>query len=108
MMTINSIQHALHPNSNPIDTTQPPKRSTDLWFDDGNIVLCVGNTLFRVHRSVLCANSPIFKDMFSLPSSQPQNGEETIEGCSVVNLLDNEDDWTCILMAFYSAGYVHI
>lgn len=43
------------------------------WYDDGNIVLQAELKQFRIHRSILSANSVIFKDMFSL--AQP-----TVEG----------------------------
>lgn len=41
-----------------------------MWLDDGNIILHVENTQFRVHRSVLAMNSMVFQDMFGIP--QPQ------------------------------------
>jgi hypothetical protein len=53
----------------------PPKWASDLWFDDGSIILQVETTQFRVHRTVLSTNSGIFRDMLSVP--QPV-GEEVI------------------------------
>jgi hypothetical protein len=34
-----------------------PVRSTDVWYDDGTLVLCAEDTLFRVYRGVLAAQS---------------------------------------------------
>ena len=39
-----------------------PKRS-EIWFEDGNIVLEAEGTQFRVHRGILSLNSPIFNTM---------------------------------------------
>jgi BTB/POZ domain len=41
-----------------------PNRSIDCWFPDGNVVLQVESTLFRVHRSILSMHSEVFHGMF--------------------------------------------
>jgi BTB/POZ domain len=87
-------------------TLQPlshPKRADGLWFDDGSIVLQAGTTQFRVHRSVLSANSAVFRDMFSVP--QAAKGDEVVEGCYVVRLSDSAEDWIYVLRAFYDFRY---
>ena len=43
----------------------PSVRRSDLWKEDGNVVLQAGNTQFRVHRSMLADHSPVFKDIFA-------------------------------------------
>jgi hypothetical protein len=64
------------------------------WFDDGSVVLEAERTQFRVYRGILCANSVIFKDMFSL--CQP--GEEgEVEGCPLVHLSDSAKDVQIVL-----------
>ncbi|KAI0324294.1 hypothetical protein GY45DRAFT_1263095, partial [Cubamyces sp. BRFM 1775] len=35
-----------------------------LYFDDGNVILAAGRTLFCVHRSLLSKHSPVFQDLF--------------------------------------------
>lgn len=47
-------------------------RHPTLWLDDGNVVLVVENTGFRVHRGILSKHSDVFRDMFSVP--QPPAG----------------------------------
>ncbi|KAL1756162.1 hypothetical protein FB107DRAFT_290290 [Schizophyllum commune] len=65
----------------------PPAKRSDIWFDDGNIILQAENLQFRVHRSLLARHSPVFKDIFGIP--QPANTSEVlIEGCPVVHLTD--------------------
>ncbi|CCM06578.1 uncharacterized protein FIBRA_08856 [Fibroporia radiculosa] len=52
----------------PCSDLQPDK---EFWFEDGNIVLGVETTAFRVHRSLLSRSSDVFRDMFDIP--QPEN-----------------------------------
>ncbi len=35
-----------------------------LYFDDGNVILTTGRTLFCVHRSLLSKHSPVFRELF--------------------------------------------
>ncbi|KIM38500.1 hypothetical protein M413DRAFT_447727 [Hebeloma cylindrosporum] len=41
-----------------------PTQDSDIWFEDGNIILEVEKTLFKVHRSILATHSPVFKKIF--------------------------------------------
>jgi hypothetical protein len=79
------------------------QRDLHLWFDDGSIALQAESIQFRVYRGILAANSPVFKDMFSLP--QP-NEEELVEGCPVVTLHDSAVDMGHFLRAIHDAGCV--
>jgi len=83
--------------SPPTDPDSPTQHES-LWFDDGSIVLCVQNTLFRVHRSILSAHSQVFAGMFQIP--QPM-GEATIEGCAVVYLPNKAADFADLLKVLY-------
>jgi hypothetical protein len=78
--------------------TSNSTRHPDLWFDDGSVILNVGTTLFRVHRSTLSTHSTVFADMFHVP--QPPN-QDAIEGCPVVHVPDSAKDFTCLLKALY-------
>lgn len=75
----------------------PPVRST-IWLEDGNVVLQVQNTQFRVHRSMLSLHSSVFRDMFQFP--QPF-GEHDVDGCPVVHLTDDPDDFEQLLKVVY-------
>jgi hypothetical protein len=88
-----------------------PTRHTEFWLHDGSIVLCVQGTLFRVHQTILANHSEVFADLFRLP--QPPEGEESkmdgvqkIEGCHVVHLQDDVDDFVDLLKAIYYPSYV--
>ncbi|KAJ7163227.1 hypothetical protein C8R46DRAFT_1193735 [Mycena filopes] len=74
-------------------------RSTEYWFDDGNIILQVESTQFRLTKSILSMHASVFRDMFTMPL--PAN-EPTIENCPVVVLPgDTAQDWGFLLGAIY-------
>jgi hypothetical protein len=77
-----------------------PHHSSQLWFDDGNVVIQAGNTQYKVYRGVLAARSPVFQDMFSFP--QPPN-LELIEGCPLVHLSDPALQVTPFLRAIFDS-----
>ncbi|KAJ6490162.1 hypothetical protein DFH09DRAFT_1053808 [Mycena vulgaris] len=74
-------------------------RSDDYWFDDGNIILQVESTLFRLTKSMLSLHSSVFRDMFMMPLP---TDEPTVDDCPVVILSgDTPQDWTHLLGAIY-------
>lgn len=74
-----------------------PVRS-DIWFDDGSVILQAESTQFRVHRTMLARHSPVFRDIFSIP----QPGDEAlIEGCPIIHLSDSAEDIRLTLLALY-------
>lgn len=86
-----------------IDENSVIVRST-VWYDDGSVVLQAECTQFRVHRTLLCQNSTIFTDMFSIP--QPSQEESLVEGCPLVRLSDSAEEVETILRALYFHTYV--
>ncbi|TDL16708.1 hypothetical protein BD410DRAFT_776938 [Rickenella mellea] len=81
------------------------KRHPTLWFDDGNIILTTNCTLFCVHRGLLSMNSPVFADMLSMP--QPDRFEDSFEVHPVVEISDNDTDFTHLMCFFYDHRYYH-
>jgi len=80
--------------------------SLDVWYTDGSIVLVAEKTAFRVHGTILAANSEIFKDMFAIPqSATPDPDAETYEGCPVLRLQDSPADLKHFLKAIYDFSY---
>nr|VWP00669.1 Uncharacterized protein [Ganoderma boninense] len=55
------------------DSSMLIKRDSDVWFEDGNIVVVAQSTAFRFHKSVVSLHSSLFRDLFSIP--QPAGGE---------------------------------
>ncbi|CAE7149223.1 unnamed protein product [Rhizoctonia solani] len=67
-----------------VKTTTPDNQPTysmdpDYYFEDGSVILLVQDVLFKVHASLLKAQSQVFQDMFTMPA-----GDATIriEGSS--------------------------
>ncbi|KAJ7366518.1 hypothetical protein DFH08DRAFT_834681 [Mycena albidolilacea] len=56
----------------------PLVRSTEYWFDDGNIILQVESTQFRLTKGLLSMHSTVFRDMFMIPLPAD---EPTVENC---------------------------
>ncbi len=74
-------------------------RDDEFWFDDGSVVLALGDIEFCVYKGVLSDYSPVFRDMFSLP--KPTSPSDTIgeapteltaDSCPVVHLSDRPGD----------------
>lgn len=74
------------------------QRCSDLWFDDGNIVLQAEQTLFRVFKSVLGRESSVFADMLSLPG----RSAELYEGIPLVHMPDSAEDMTLFLSVIFN------
>lgn len=92
------------------DAPEPPvlvadAKWSDIWFEDGNVVIQAEGTYFKVYRGALAASSPIFQDMFRIPQP-PSRGEITVEGCPVVYLSDTAADVTIVLQALFLRGCV--
>ncbi|KAK7025109.1 BTB domain-containing protein [Favolaschia claudopus] len=80
-----------------------PKKHSEIWRPDGNVVLQAEDTQFRVHWSVLALHSSVFSDMQDLP--QPAD-QPTVEGCPVVNLSDDAGDVEILLTVLYSPMFL--
>lgn len=103
----NSPIHS-HPGSSLIACNESTfQRAPDLYFPDGNIILEVGTTHFRVSRGILAARSPVFKEVLSLP--QPNASRDAkVDGCDVVHLFgDDPQEVTYFLRAIYDSRCVY-
>ncbi|KAL1686450.1 hypothetical protein GGG16DRAFT_64253 [Schizophyllum commune] len=87
------------------DEPEPVVRCEELWYDDGNLVLQAERTQFRVHRSILCKQSIVFKDMKE--ASCTSTGSITVEGCPVVELQDSAKEIRYMLQCIYDTGNMH-
>lgn len=97
------------------ETSVGPVRHTEFWLRDGSIVLSVQDTLFKVHQTILSNHSDVFADLFSLPQplnensggeTKPLEGKDFMDGCNIVHLYDNSDDFVDLLKAIYYPSYV--
>ncbi|KAJ7664107.1 hypothetical protein B0H17DRAFT_1092323 [Mycena rosella] len=75
---------------------------SELWFQDGNIVLIASSVAFKVHRGQLCRHSEVFDDVFSIP--QPKD-QDLYDGCPWVEVYDCPSDVLYFLKALYDGLY---
>ncbi|KAJ7196474.1 hypothetical protein GGX14DRAFT_672488 [Mycena pura] len=80
------------------DSATPISRSK-IWMPGGDIILQTQSTQFRINSDILAQQSPIFRDMLSIP--QPAN-KPTIDGCPIVHLSDAAKDWELLLETLYN------
>lgn len=73
------------------------------WFADGNIVLVADNaTAFRVHKGILGQRSSVFQGILDIPQP-PSEVQVTVEGCPVVHLPDNSEEFALFIGFIYDA-----
>ena len=85
------------------DPVEDIAHDEEFWFDDGSIILIAGSIAFKVYKGLLAAQSPVFADM--LATVNPQ-ASQTFEGCPVVRLADNYQDWMALLRWLGNPEYV--
>ena len=86
----------------PIDPTSIVPHKTFYLEDDSVEVLC-GNTLFRVHTTILSFHSPALRRMFDRASLATA---ESPNGCPRVTSSDTAADFTTLLKMIYFPGFV--
>ncbi|KAF8178642.1 hypothetical protein K438DRAFT_1769440 [Mycena galopus ATCC 62051] len=84
-------------------TEDAPIVRSDIWYEDGSLVLQAQKTQFRVHWGVLAKQSSFFRDMQAqpLPSDRP-----TVDGCPVVELPEDVDEVEHLLTAVYDSTFL--
>jgi hypothetical protein len=93
----------------PHDSAPKFERIPDLYFPDGNIILEVETTHFRVSSSILAARSSVFRDMLSLPQPGQDGGkvECRVDGCDVIHLAgDDPEEVAYFLRAIFDSRLV--
>ncbi|KAF8989949.1 hypothetical protein BDQ17DRAFT_1474250 [Cyathus striatus] len=88
------------PRSEEPESKEGPTRHPIFWFPDGSVVLQVQNTLFRVHRTILCSYSEVFSGMFDIP--QPEVIEQ-YDDCPLIHLQDELSDFEAFMNVLYDA-----
>ena len=78
-------------------------RHDTLYFEDGNVEIVCGGTVFRVHSSILSFSSSKLRDMLS-PSTLLNAPKP--EGCPRVVFTDSADDFSVLLRMIYTPGCV--
>ncbi|KAJ7177876.1 hypothetical protein C8R46DRAFT_1328711, partial [Mycena filopes] len=78
---------------------------SDIWHEDGSLVLQAEAVLFRVHWGVLSLHSSFFRDMRDLPQPPMNDQSNNIEGCPVVELHDSAADVKHLLNYFLAKRF---
>ncbi|KAH9856712.1 hypothetical protein C2E23DRAFT_689331, partial [Lenzites betulinus] len=83
-----------------------PTPHADYYFEDGNLIVLVENTLFKLFRSTFTRHSVVFRDLFSLPTGQ--DGQKA-EGQDDTNPLTfsgiSATDFERLLWVLYPPNY---
>ncbi|KAI0366761.1 hypothetical protein BV20DRAFT_971499 [Pilatotrama ljubarskyi] len=83
-----------------------PVPHPDYYFEDGNLVILVESTLFRLFRSTFTRHSVVFRDLFSLPISQdgpPAEGQD--DGNPLRFSYISATDFERLLWVLYPPSY---
>ena len=86
----------------PIDPMTIAQHKT-FYLEDGNVEVVCGNTLFRVHTSVLSFHSPALRRMFAQTNL---TAAESPNGCPRIPSSDTAADFTTLLKMIYLPGSV--
>ncbi|TBU30336.1 hypothetical protein BD311DRAFT_612576, partial [Dichomitus squalens] len=65
-----------------------------LYFDDGNVILTTGRTLFCVHRSLLSKHSPVFRELF-------EQKHDRFRGLTQITMEETREDLEALLGVIY-------
>ena len=84
---------------------QATTRHDTFYFEDGNVEIVCGDTVFRVHSTTISFSSPKLRDILS-PSSILLNASMP-EGCPRVAFTDNTEDFAVLLKMIYTPGWVY-
>lgn len=71
------------------------------WFEDGNLIIEVETSRFKVYGGLLALHSAIFKDMLAMPRPAIHDASDYVDGCPIVRLEDHVDDWGFVLAALF-------
>jgi len=89
-------------DESPINPTAAAPHET-FYLEDGNVEVLCGNTLFRVHTTILSFHSPALRRMFTqtrLATAESPNG------CPRIVSSDPAKDFATLLKTIYLPGFV--
>jgi len=98
------IDHEISDTSDdelPINPTDAVPHGT-FYFEDGNVEVQCGHTLFRVHTSVLSLHSPVLRRMFTQTILA---AAETPNGCPRISSSDTAKDFATLFKIIYLPGF---
>ena len=85
------------------DDKQTATRHDTLYFEDGNVEIACGETVFRVHSSVISLSSSELREILSQSALL---GAPTPEGRPRITISDSAEDFAILLKTIYTPGSV--
>lgn len=86
-----------------METTHDMHRVSDLWFEDGGLIIQADQSLFKIFKGMLAARSSVFKSSFDDASATTKS---YLDGCDLLRVPDSASDMTYFLKAIFDSGYV--
>jgi hypothetical protein len=83
--------------------TQTATRHDTLYFEDGNVEIVCGDTVFRIHSSIVSFSSSELRDILS---QQALLDAPTPEGRPRITTSDSTEDFATLLKMIYTPGLV--
>jgi hypothetical protein len=90
-------------SSNVHMTIHMASKHTDLYFNDGNIILLAGMSYFLVHQGLLARHSEVLDELMRSMDDTP-----TLEDHAVLPLPDSSTDVAHFLKAMYDGMLEHV
>ena len=90
------VDHSSVPN--------PWTADSDVWFDDGNLIIVAGEVAFRVYKGTLARTSEVFQHLLDIPTpALPANTTDPgmIDGVPVVHVADSAVDLKNLLLVLF-------
>ena len=84
---------------------QATTRHDTFYFEDGNVEIACGDTVFRVHSTVVSLSSSKLRGILAR-STLRILGAPTPEGCPRIVFADSTEDFAILLQMIYTPGYV--
>jgi len=81
---------------------QTTTRHDTFYFKDGNVEIVCGDTVFRVHSTIITLSSPKLREMLS-PTTLLN--APTPEGCPRISFADSAEDFAVLLKMICTPGY---
>ncbi|KAH8110577.1 hypothetical protein DFH11DRAFT_1514228 [Phellopilus nigrolimitatus] len=106
-MATNSLALSLDKpsSSSTIEEDGEPKRNEKYYIPSGDVVFRVEKELFRVHRHFFVRESPLFRDMLSLPSPSDKAVEGTSDKTPIYLPQVTSSGFEHFLWVFYNPKY---
>lgn len=94
---------AVEPKSATSDSDAGMVQHSEMWFDDGTIIIQAEDTQFRVYKGTLCRVSSVLREQVeSMEALKDKNK------CPIFRLVDSATDVARVLRAIFDRWYVYL